>query len=128
MRKRLQRAKRLFEVQHQLYRMELSKLQAAQQAMWQARQMEQDAFSALSSEQSSAIPPKIAVGMALAAGTKARTQQAVLDLQMEQTLDQARKESVARSRVETERANVEKEEAKQALEAAIDAFLVRKGF
>jgi hypothetical protein len=128
MRKRLKRAKRLLDVQHQLYRMELSALQVAQQAVWQARQMEHDAFAALSSEQSSPVPAKIAVGIALAAGTKVRSKQAAFETQMEQTLDQARKHSVAKRRVETERANVEKEEAKQELESAIDAFLVRKGF
>jgi hypothetical protein len=126
MKKRLHRAKRLFEVQHQLYRMELSRLQVAQQAVWQAQQAEQDAFSALGSAQPSAIPPRLAVGMALSAGTKLRTQQAALETQREQTLDQARKESIAKRRVENERAKVEKAEAKQALEAAIDAFLERK--
>ncbi len=125
MKKRLQRAKRLFEVQHQLYRMELSKLQMAQQEVWQAQEAERSAFSALSSEQS-AIPPRLAAGIALSAGTKVRTQQAALETQMEQTLDQARKESVTRRRVENERANVEKAEAKQELEAAIDVFLERK--
>jgi hypothetical protein len=126
MRKKLHRAKRLFEVQHQLYRMELSKLQVAQQSVWEAQQAEQDAFAALGSERSSAIPPRLAVGMALAAGTKVRAQQTALDAQREQTLDLARKESVTKQRVETERANVEKKEAKQELEAAIDAFLERK--
>jgi hypothetical protein len=126
MKKRLHRAKRLFEVQHQLYRMELSKLQLSQQELWQAQQMERDAFSALSSEQSAAIPPQLAVGMALSARTKVRNRQEALEKQMEQTLDQARKESVAKHRVEAERANAEKAEAKQELETAIDAFLERK--
>lgn len=128
MKNRLYRAKRLFEVQHQLYRMELSKLQAQQQAVWQARNAEQDALSILSKEQPSAIPARLAAKMAAAANTKVRTQQASLETQMAETLDLARKESVAKQRVETERVKLEKEEAKQALEAAIDAFLGRNRF
>jgi hypothetical protein len=125
---RLYRAKRLFEVQHQLYRMELSKLQAQQQAVWQARNAEQEALTILSEEQPSAIPARLAANMAAAANTKIRTQQASLEAQMAQTLDLAGKESVAKKRVETERVKLEKEEAKQALEAAIDAFLGRNRF
>jgi hypothetical protein len=123
--KRLHRAKRLFDVQHQLYRMELSKLQAVQQSMWQAQKVELDALSVLGGEQASAIPLQLAASMAASASTKVRTQHAALEAQVAQTLDQAIKESVSKRRVETERANLEKEEAKQALEAAIDAFLER---
>ena len=125
MKKPLFRAKRLLDVQHQLYRMELSKLQAQQQTMWQAQKSEQDALSVLSAEQASAVPLKLAAGMAASASIKVRAQQAALEAQMAQTLDQARKESVAKRRVEYEQASVEKAEAKQALEAAIDAFLDR---
>jgi hypothetical protein len=124
--KPLYRAKKLFEVQHQLYRMELSKLQALQQSVWQAQKAEQDALSALSAGQPSAMPSRLAATMAAAANTRVRAQQASLETQMAQTLDLARKESIARRRVENERANLEKLEAKQALEAAIDAFLERK--
>jgi fructosamine-3-kinase len=123
--KSLFRAKRLLDVQHQLYRMELSKLQAQQQTMWQAQKAEQDALSILSAEQTSAVPLKLAADMAASASIKVRAQQAALEAQMAQTLDQAGKESVAKRRVENEKANVEKAEAKQALEAAIDAFLDR---
>jgi hypothetical protein len=126
MKKRLHRAKRLFEVQHQLYRMELSKLQLSQSELSQAQKAEEDAFAALSSERGTAIPPQLAVGMALAARTKVRNRQDAVEKQMEQTLDQARKESVAKHRVETERAIAEKAEAKHVLENAIDAFLERK--
>jgi len=112
-------------VQRQLYRMELSKLQAQQQTMWQAQKSEQDALSVLSAEQTSAVPLKLAADMAASASIKVRAQQAALEAQMAQTLDQARKESVAKRRVEYEQASVEKAEAKQALEAAIDAFLDR---
>ena len=115
-------------MQHQLYRMELSKLQAEQQAVWQARNAEQDALSILSGEQPSAIPARLAADMAAAANTRLRTQQASLETQMAQTLDLARKESVAKRRVEIERVDLEKEEAKQVLESAIDAFLGRKRF
>lgn len=115
-------------MQHQLYRMELSKLQAQQQAVWQARNAEQEALSILSEEQPSAIPARLAANMAAAANTKVRTQQASLETQMAQTLDLAGKQSVAKKRVETERVKLEKEEAKQALEAAIDAFLARNRF
>ncbi len=66
--------------------------------------------------------------MAAAANTKICTQQASLETQMAQTLDLAKMESVAKQRVETERVKLEKEEAKQALEAAIDAFLARNRF
>lgn len=128
MKNRLHRAKRLFEVQHQLYHMELSKLQAQQQAVWQARKTEQDALSILSQEQPSLVPARLAANMAAAASAKVRTQQTSLETQTAQTLDLARKESVAKQRVEIERAKVEKEEAKQALEAAIDAFLGRNRF
>jgi len=123
--KPLFRAKRLLDVQRQLYRMELSKLQAQQQTMWQAQKSEQDALSVLSAEQTSAVPLKLAADMAASASIKVRAQQAALEAQMAQTLDQARKESVAKRRVEYEQASVEKAEAKQALEAAIDAFLDR---
>ena len=112
-------------MQRQLYRMELSKLQAQQQTMWQAQKSEQDALSVLSAEQTSAVPLKLAAGMAASANIKVRAQQAALEAQMAQTLDQARKESVAKRRVEYEQASLEKAEAKQALEAAIDAFLDR---
>ncbi len=112
-------------MQRQLYRMELSKLQAQQQTMWQAQKSEQDALSVLSAEQTSAVPLKLAADMAASASIKVRAQQAALEAQMAQTLDQARKESVAKRRVEYEQASVEKAEAKQALEAAIDAFLDR---
>ncbi len=125
MKKPLVRAKRLLDVQRQLYRMELSKLQAKQQTMWQAQKSEQDALSVLSAEQTSAVPLKLAADMAASASIKVRAQQAALEAQMAQTLDQARKESVAKRRVEYEQASVEKAEAKQALEAAIDAFLDR---
>ncbi|MGO9006489.1 MAG: hypothetical protein ACLQB4_12105 [Beijerinckiaceae bacterium] len=125
MKKPLFRAKRLLDVQRQLYRMELSKLQAQQQTMWQAQKSEQDALSVLSAEQTSAVPLKLAADMAASASIKVRAQQAALEAQMAQTLDQARKESVAKRRVEYEQASVEKAEAKQALEAAIDAFLDR---
>lgn len=112
-------------MQHQLYRMELSKLQAQQQATWQAEQAERDALSILGGERSSAIPSQLAARMAVSAHNKVRTQLAALEAQMTQTLDQAIKESVTKRKVETERANVEKMEAKQELEAAIDAFLER---
>jgi hypothetical protein len=123
--KPLFRAKRLLDVQRQLYRMELSKLQAQQQTMWQAQKSEQDALSVLSAEQTSAVPLKLAADMAASASIKVRAQQAALEAQMAQTLDQARKESVAKRRVEYEQASLEKAEAKQALEASIDAFLDR---
>ncbi len=125
MNKRLYRAKKLFDVQHQLYRMELSKLQAAQNSVSQAQKAERDALSLLGGEQSPAIPLQLVASIAARTSTKVRTHQAALEAQMAQTLDQARKESVAKRRVENERASVEKMEAKQALEAAIDAFLDR---
>ncbi len=128
MRRPLYRAKRLFDVQHQLYRMELTKLQASQQSLWQAQQAELDALSALGAEQPSAMPSQLAAKIAAASHTRVRVQQVSLEIQMEQTLDLARKESVARRRLENERANLEKQEAKQSLEAAIDAFLGRKRF
>lgn len=125
MNKRLYRAKKLFDVQHQLYRMELSKLQSAQNSVSQAQKAERDALSILGGEQAPAIPLQLVASMAARASTKVRTHQSALEAQMAQTLDQARKESVAKRRVENERASVEKMEAKQALEAAIDAFLDR---
>ena len=121
----LHRAKRLFDVQHQLYRVELTKLQALQQSMWQAQQAERDALSVLSAEQASAVPMQLAAPMAASASTKVRAQHVALEAQVAQTLDLAIKESAAKQRVETERANAEKAEAKRALETAIDVFLER---
>jgi hypothetical protein len=128
MKKPLHRAKRLFDVQHQLYRMELSKLQASQQSLWQAQKAELDALAALGGEQSSAMPSQLAARIAALSNTKVHAQRASVETQMEQTLDLARKEHVARRRLENERTNLEKQESKVALEAAIDAFLGRKRF
>lgn len=125
MKKQLNRAKRLFDVQQQLYRMELSKLQAARHSVAQAQKAECEALTLLASEQALAIPLQLAASMAASASTKLRKSRAALEAQMAQTLDQARKESVAKRRVENERASLEKKKAKQALEAAIDTFLDR---
>ena len=128
MRKPLHRAKRLFDVQHQLYRMELSKLQASQQSLWQAQKAELDALAALGAGEPSAMPSQLAAKIAARSSVKVHAQRAWVETQMTQTLDLARKEHVAKRRLETERANVEKQESKVALEAAIDAFLGRKRF
>jgi len=124
--KRLYRAKRLFEVQHQLYRMELLKLQEVQHAAAQAHKAERDALTLLSAEHSDAIPLQLVARMSVSASIKARTYRFMAEAQMAQTLDQSGKESVARRRLDAERADLSKLEAKGALEAAVDAFLERE--
>ncbi len=126
MKKPISRAKRLFEVQHQLYRMELLKLHELQHAAAQAHKAERDALSLLGAEHSPAIPLQLVARMPAAASVKVRTSQSMLEAQMAQTLDQSGKESVARRRLDAERADLSKVEAKRALEAAVDAFLERE--
>ncbi len=126
MKNRLYHVKRLFEVQHQLYRMELLKLHEFQHTAAQAHKAESDALSLLSAGHSPAIPLQLVARMSAAASIKARAHQAMLEAQMAQTLDQSGKESVARRRLDDERADLSKLRAKRVLEAAVDAFLERE--
>ncbi|MFY9643283.1 MAG: hypothetical protein WCD20_16380 [Rhodomicrobium sp.] len=126
MKRPLSRAKRLFEVQHQLYRMELLKLHELQHAAAQAQKAERDALSLLSAGHPAAIPLQLVARMPAAASIKVRASQSMLEAQMARTLDLSGKESVARQRLDAERADHSKLEAKRALEAAVDAFLERE--
>ncbi|MGO8952863.1 MAG: hypothetical protein ACLP1W_15500 [Rhodomicrobium sp.] len=125
MKKRVQRAKRLFKVQQQLLRTELQKLQTLQYSLADAQQAEADAISSLGAEGSLAIPPQLVVRRAAAASVKIQTQQSLLDLQIEKTLGHAKRDNMAKRLLESEQENLSKAEAKRALEATIDAFLER---
>lgn len=126
MEKRLLRAKRLFEVQHQLYRTELQKLQELQQAAARAKKAEDDALSLLGTGSSASIPPQLLSRVSQSAGLKARALQSALEAQTAQTLDQSMKEAAAKARYDSARAESLEREAKRELESAIDAYLRRE--
>jgi cell division protein FtsL len=52
-----------------------------------------------------------------------RNCEALLETQIEKTLDQARKEQLVRKKLESEYKNLSREEAKLALQLTIDAYL-----
>jgi hypothetical protein len=117
------RAKRLLKLQQQLLSAERLKLQTLQQAMAAAQKAESDAYSALDSGVPSQLPAELLLRMAASARARIGANQSALESQTERTLDQARKEALARRNLDAALANLADTEAKRALEAAIDAFL-----
>ncbi len=122
---RARRAKRLLDVQHQLLRIDLVKLQTLQQAMTAAQKTEDDAFSLLNAEVPPQIPVEMLLRMAGCARAKISAHRSVVDSQKARTLEQARREAVAKRSFDAAAASLSELEAKQALQAAIDAFLCR---
>lgn len=126
MKKPLQRAKRLYDVQHQLFRLEFLKLQTARYAVTRAEKSESDAFALFEAGDYPPVPPQLAARIAASARKKVETFNDTVKSQVDKTVDQARKESAAKKRLETEEAEFAKAEAKNELEDAIEALLARK--
>ncbi len=122
MKNRIRRAKKLLQVQNQMLLAERLQLQTLEGTLEQARKHENDAFSLLNDERSQ-VPPHFLVRRAASSIMRIRNCEALLETQIEKTLDQARKEQLVRKKLESEYKNLSREEAKLALQLTIDAYL-----
>ncbi len=126
MKKPLQRAKRIYDVQRQLFRMEFLKLQTARYEVTRAEQSEIAAFALMEAGDYPPVPPQLAAQIAASARQNIQTLSEAVKSQVDKTVDQARKESAAKKKLGTEKVESAKVEAKSALEDVIEALLARR--
>ncbi len=121
MKNRIKRAKRLLQVQSRLLLTERLELQSLRDELAQAQDDEQKAIALLNQE--SPVPPALLVRRAASAAIKAKNSEALLETQVEKTLDHARREQLVKKKLESETRTQSQNEMKMALQAAIDAYL-----
>jgi len=123
MKNRLQRAKRLLRVQSRLLLTERLELQVLKDALAQAQEEEQKAIALLNQEVSPMIPYSFLVRRAASSAVKIKNWDALLEAQVEKTLDHARREQLVKKKVDSETQSFSRNEMKVALQAMIDAYL-----
>jgi hypothetical protein len=123
MKRKIKRTKKLLEVQKKLLLTERQELQNLKDTLAQALQDEQDAYSLLNDERSELIPPHLLVRRAVSSSLKIRNFEGLLEAQTEKTLDQARREQLVRKKLDSQYADLSREDWKLALQLTIDAYL-----
>jgi hypothetical protein len=123
MKRKIARTKKLLEVQKKLLLTERQELQSLKDTLAQVRRDEQEAYSLLNNDRSESIPPHLLVRRAVSSALKIRGFEGLLEAQTEKTLDQARREQLVRKRLDSQFADLSKEELKISLQLAIDAYL-----
>ena len=123
MKNRLKRAKRLLRVQSRLLLTERLELQTLKDELAQAKEQERKAIALLNQEDSMAIPPSFLVRKAAFSAVRIKHWEALLEAQVEKTLDHARREQLVKKRVDSEAQNFSRNEMKIALQTTIDAYL-----
>jgi hypothetical protein len=123
MRKKIQRTKKLLEVQKKLLLTERGELQNLKDTLAQAHKEEDEAFSLLNDEGSTVIPPHLLVRRAVSSAVKIRDFEGLLQAQTERTLDQARREQLVRKKLDSHYADLSRADLKTALQVTIDAYL-----
>lgn len=123
MQKRLQRVKRLVAVQEKLLLSERLHLQSLTGALVQARDEELKAIARLNEQAEPVVPPSLLVRRVAGASVKIRNRETLLSVQVEKTLDRARKERLSRKALEAAKKDSAQSEVKTSLQAAIDAYL-----
>ena len=123
MKNRIRRAKRLLRVQSKLLLTERLALQTLKDALAEAQQEEQKAIALLNREEPPMIPPGFLVRRAASSALRIKHSEALLEAQVEKTLDHARREQLVKKKLDTETESFSRKENKIALQAAIDAYL-----
>jgi hypothetical protein len=124
MKNRLKRAKRLLRVQSRLLLTERLELQTLQGELAQVKEQEQKAIALLNQEDTMAIlPPSILVRKAASSAVRIKHGEALLEAQIEKTLDHARREQLVKKKVDSEAQSYSRHEMKAALQTTIDAYL-----
>ena len=98
MKNRIQRAKRLLHVQSRLLLTERLELQIVKDALAAAQEEEQKAIALLNREESPMIPSSFLVRRAASSAVKIKNWDALLETQVEKTLDHARREQLVKKR------------------------------
>lgn len=123
MKSRLQRAKKLLSVQSRLLLTERLELQTLKDSLAQAQEAEQKAIALLNQEVSPMIPSRFLVRRAVSSAVKIKNCEALLEAQVEKTLDYARREQLVKKTLDSETQNFSRNEMKIALQTTIDAYL-----
>lgn len=105
MKKRIQRAKKLLQVQSQLLLTERLELQTLKDAMAEAQKEEEKAIALLSEQRFDVIPPSFLARRVAASAIKIKSCEALLETQIAKTLDHARKEQLVRKKLDHEYAS-----------------------
>ncbi len=121
MRNRIRRAKRLLHVQSRLLLTERMELQTLRDALAEAQEQEQRAISLLN--QDSALPPSLLIRRAVSSAAQIKSCEALLEAQVEKTLDHARREQLVKKKLNSAHEILSRHELKIALQTAIDAYL-----
>ena len=123
MKNRIRRAKRLLRVQSRLLLTERLELQTLKDLLAQAQEAEQTAIALLNQEVSPMIPSSFLVRRAASSAVKIKNWEALLEAQVEKTLDYARREQLVKKKLDSETQNFTRNEMKIALQTTIDAYL-----
>jgi len=123
MKNRIRRAKRLLRVQSRLLLTERLELQTAKDALAAAQEEEQQAIALLNREQAPMIPFSFLVRRAAFSAVKIKNWEGLVEMQVEKTLDHARREQLVKKRVDSETEIFARNEEKIALQTTIDAYL-----
>ena len=123
MKNRIRRAKRLLRVQSRLLLTERLELQTLKDSLAQAQEAEQTAIALLNQEVSPMIPSSFLVRRAASSAVKIKNWEALLEAQVEKTLDYARREQLVKKKLDSETQNFTRNEMKIALQTTIDAYL-----
>ncbi|MFZ1110686.1 MAG: hypothetical protein WAN43_20365 [Rhodomicrobium sp.] len=123
MKRKIKRTRKLLEVQKKLLLTERQELQNLKDTLAQARQDELDAYSLLNDERSKLMPPHLLVRRAVSSALRIRNFEGLLEAQTEKTLDQARREQLVRKKLDSQYADLSREDWKAALQLIIDAHL-----
>ena len=111
------------QVQSRLLMTERLELQVLKDALAEAREEEQKAISFLNQEASQIIPPDFLVRRAVSSAAKIKSCEALLEAQVEKTLDHARRKQLVQKRLDSAHEILSKHELNIALQTAIDAYL-----
>ncbi len=123
MKNRIRRAKRLLQVQSRLLLTERLELQTLRDTLAEAREEEQKAISLLNDEACQVVPPSFLIRRAVSSAAKIKSCEALLESQVEKTLDHARREQLVKKKLDLAHETLSKHESNIALQAAIDAYL-----
>jgi hypothetical protein len=123
MKNRIRRAKRLLRVQSRLLLTERLELQTAKDGLAAAQEEEQQAIALLNREESPMIPFSFLVRRAAFSAVKIKNWEGLVEMQVEKTLDHARREQLVKKRVDSETEIFARNEEKIALQTTIDAYL-----
>ena len=121
MKNRIRRAKRLLRVQSRLLLTERLELQTLKDSL--AQEAEQMAIALLNQEEPPMIPSSFLVRRAASSAVKIKNGEALIEAQVEKTLDHARREQLVKKKLDSEARNFSRNEMKISLQTTIDAYL-----